>query len=70
MQVVHAWRNHFAQTAEDAVKKMIEDDPYLTTKDEISQFVTFLIGNEAAQAPFVYETWSTEDASVRRSVSF
>lgn len=56
-EALNSWRNRLAQKAEDTVNTLIQDDELLTTVDEIKDFVQYLLGDEGAKAPFVYEHW-------------
>ncbi|EKM57345.1 uncharacterized protein PHACADRAFT_194902 [Phanerochaete carnosa HHB-10118-sp] len=56
-ETLHQWRNQFAQEAEEAVKTLISEDEHLDSKEKIKDFVTYMLGDEAGKAPFVYESW-------------
>ncbi|EKM53158.1 uncharacterized protein PHACADRAFT_197586 [Phanerochaete carnosa HHB-10118-sp] len=57
MDTLHQWRYRLAQEAEEAVKTLISEDEYLDTKEKIKDFITYLLGDEAGRAPFVYKSW-------------
>lgn len=54
---VGTWRNGIATAAEDAVAKMINRDEYLDSREKISAFIIYLLGDENTKVPFYFQTW-------------